>query len=406
MSIADRMRLIPVSPIAVVSERIRGLQARGRDIIDLTVGRPDFGPGPAVVRAMIRALQEEDVHYTSGGGIPALRQAVAAKLREDNGLATRPEDVLITAGVGEAVFLAFAALLNPGDEVLIPEPAWPQYRCVAGILGARPVSVPLAQRAEQLFDTDAIERAITPRTRLLVVNTPHNPTGTCAPPRVLAEIAALVRRSGLWVLSDEIYEALVYGKPGHVSLASFPGVSERVITLGGFSKAFGMDGLRLGYLAAPEELLSAALRVHQYTIACAPSVVQTGGVVALHHRRGTLDTVRALMRERRDLLRSALARIPGITSYPLQGAFYGFLNVGGLGLDGQRVSELLLEEAGVATVPGVAFGERGSSWVRLSYAVPTARLAEALERIERLLTNAQGSGRKGRESPARVENDS
>lgn len=386
MPVADRMASIPLSAIRTVSERARALQAGGRDVIDLTVGRPDFGPDLPVIEAMKQALEQGEVHYTPNAGIPALREAVATKLKEDNGLNVTPEEVLITAGAGEAVFLAFAAVLNPGDEVLVPEPAWPHYRYVAHILGAKPVSVPLASQREMLFDPDAIGRAVTPRTKLLVLNTPHNPTGTCAPVSTLREIAAQVARWGIWVLSDEIYEALVYDESRHTSFASLPGMDERTITVGGFSKAFGMDGLRLGYLVAPRDLVSAALRIHQYTIACASSVVQWGGVAALRHRRESIKKVRALMGRRRDLLRDALNRLPGIRFYPLQGAFYGFVDVGELGLDGKRASELLLEKAGVATVPGSAFGDGGTFWLRLSYAVKTERLVEALQRIESALT--------------------
>jgi aspartate/methionine/tyrosine aminotransferase len=379
------MAMVPFSGIRKVFERAKALEREGRPVIFLETGRPDFDTPAHIKDAAKQALDAGDVHYTSNYGTPALRAAIADKLRCDNGLSYDPEtEILVSVGAAEAILAAFLALAGPGDEVLYPEPGWVNYAAAARLAGAVPVPVPLREASGFQMDPDEVRRRLTPRTRLLVVVSPHNPTGAVQSPESLRALAELAVRHDLVVVSDEIYEKILYDDLIHVSLASFPGLRERTITVNGFSKAYSMTGWRLGYAAAPPPFIQAMNRVHQYNVSCACAFAQAGAVAAL---RGPQDCVAAMVREfrrRRDLVVPALNDIPGLACLRPGGAFYVWLNIQGRRMTSEDFALRLLETAYVSLVPGPVFGESGQGYVRLSYANSYERLAEALDRVRRV----------------------
>lgn len=385
VQLAERMAMVPFSGIRKVFERAKALEREGRPVIFLETGRPDFDTPAHIKDAAKQALDAGDVHYTSNYGTPALRAAIADKLRCDNGLSYDPEtEILVSVGAAEAILAALLALAGPGDEVLYPEPGWVNYAAAARLAGAVPVPVPLREASGFQMDPDEVRRRLTPRTRLLVVVSPHNPTGAVQSPESLRALAELAVRHDLVVVSDEIYEKILYDDLIHVSLASFPGLRERTITVNGFSKAYSMTGWRLGYAAAPPPFIQAMNRVHQYNVSCACAFAQAGAVAAL---RGPQDCVAAMVREfrrRRDLVVPALNDIPGLACLRPGGAFYVWLNIQGRRMTSEDFALRLLETAYVSLVPGPVFGESGQGYVRLSYANSYERLAEALDRVRRV----------------------
>jgi aminotransferase len=384
VSLAERMALVPFSGIRKVFERAKALEREGRPVIFLETGRPDFDTPAHIKAAAQRALDAGEVHYTSNYGTPALRAAIAEKLRRDNGLNYDPEaEILVTVGASEAIFAAFLALAGPGDEILYPEPGWLNYAAAARLAGALPVPVPLRESNRFQMDPDEVQRRVTPRTRILVVVSPHNPTGTVQSPEALHGLAEIAAQHNLVVISDEIYEKILYEDRAHVSPAAFPGLRERTITVNGFSKAYSMTGWRLGYAAAAPPFIQAMNRVHQYNVACACSFAQAGAVAALS---GPQDCVAAMVREfrrRRDLIVPALNAIDGLSCLRPGGAFYVWLNIRDRRVTSEDFALTLLETAYVSLVPGPVFGESGQGYVRLSYANSYERLADAVERIRR-----------------------
>ncbi len=382
--LAERMALVPFSGIRKVFERAKALERDGRPVIFLETGRPDFDTPTHIKDAAKRALDAGEVHYTSNYGTPALRAAIAEKLRRDNGLSYDPEtEVLVTVGAAEAILAAFLALAGPGDEILYPEPAWLNYAAAARLADALPVPVSLRESRGFQMDPDEVRRRLTPRTRLLVVVSPHNPTGTVQSPEALRAVAELAVQHNLVVISDEIYEKILYEDRPHVSPAAFPGLRERTVTVNGFSKAYSMTGWRLGYAAAPSPIIQAMNRVHQYNVACACSFAQAGAVAALTGPQDCVATMVREFRRRRDLVVPALNTIDGLSCLRPGGAFYVWLNIRGRRMTSEEFALRLLETAYVSLVPGPVFGESGQGYVRLSYANSYERLAEAVERIRR-----------------------
>jgi aminotransferase len=378
---AERMERIPFSGIRRIFEAASRLEASGRDVVHLTVGRPDFDTPVHIKEAAKAALDAGQVHYTSNYGIPELRAAIAGKLRADNGLDYDASEVLVTHGASQAIALAVQGFLGPGDEVLVPSPAYLNYFHVATLAGTTAVPVPLRQENEfQLDPQDVIDR-ITPRTRMLVVTTPQNPTGAVCPPSVLQRLAEVAVERDLLVLSDEIYEKLVYDGFEHGSIAAFPGMKERTFTINGFAKAYSMTGWRIGYVAAPRSMVDVMVRIVQYTTVCPTAFAQAGAVAALEGPQQPVEDMRAEFDRRRRLVRDRLDAMPGVRSAGLQGAFYAFPDVSSYGLSDDEVADRLLNEAGVAVVPGSAFGPGGEGHLRLSYATEYGRLAEGLTRM-------------------------
>jgi aminotransferase len=354
------------------------------DVISLGIGEPDFVTPEPLVQAGIRALQKGETHYTSNSGILELRQALSAHLNKLYGVGYDPEsELLITVGVSEALYLAMGAILDPGDEVIVPEPCFVSYAPEVVLAGGKAVTI--ATHVEQGFQVTgaAIEAAVTERTKALLIGYPNNPTGAVISRERLQEIAAVAEKHDLLVISDEIYDQLVYGVE-HVCFASLPGMRDRTITLGGFSKDYAMTGWRLGYAAAPPEALAAMRKIHQYTIMCAPTTAQISALAALEKGAPFVEEMRNEYDRRRRLIVGGLNNL-GLPTFEPHGAFYAFPAITASGMDDGTFAETLLQEERVAVVPGSAFGASGAGFVRCSYATAYEEIEEALERIERFM---------------------
>lgn len=381
---AERMQRIPFSGIRKVFEEVSRLEKQGKKVINLCIGRPDFDTPEHIKAAAKKALDDGLVHYTSNYGLDALREAIAEKLERENGVrGVGPSNVIVTAGANDAVFIAMMAFLDPGDEVIIPNPAWLHYYYCAELAGARPVSVPLRPENGYVVDPDEVERLVTPRTKMLVVNTPQNPTGAVFGAEVLERLAEIARKHDLLVLSDEIYEKLIYDGLQHVSMASLPGMWERTITVNGFSKAYSMTGWRLGYVVGPEQFVSAMIRVHQYTVTCATSFAQQGGVAALRGSQECVERMRQEFDRRRQVLIEAFCDGgQGLSMVRPRGAFYGMLDIRRTGMSSEEAARFFLREAGVAMVPGSAFGEYGEGYLRVAYSNSYENVLQATRLIK------------------------
>lgn len=377
--ISRRVNAIPPSGI----RRFFDIAATMPDVISLGVGEPDFIT-PAEIRAAGQRSADITTAYTSNSGLLELRVALAAHLNMRYGADYNPEsELLMAVGVSEAMMAAALATLNPGDEVLVPEPCFVAYPACIMLADAKPVYVPT--RVEDGFQVSgaALEAAITPRTRAILIGYPSNPTGAVLSRERMLEVAAVAERHDLLVISDEIYDRLVYGVE-HTCFAALPGMKQRTILLGGFSKAYAMTGWRLGWLAAPEDITAAVRKVHQYAIMSAPTMSQYAGLEALRFGE---DHVRAMVSEydrRRKVIVSGLNSI-GLKTFEPQGAFYAYPYVGHLGMSSDQFCDQLLTEEQVAVIPGDAFGPSGAGYVRACYATSMDKLEEALERIERFV---------------------
>jgi aminotransferase len=382
MKVADRMESIPFSGIRKVFEEVNRRQAAGEDIVHLEIGRPDFDTPANIKEAAKRALDEGKVHYSSNYGVPELREAIAQKLKEDNGLSYDPaSEIIVTVGTNEAVFIAMLALLNPGDEVLIPDPCWLHYFYCTRMTGAIPISVPIREQNEFKPDIEDFRRRITPKTKMMVVNTPNNPTGAVYSAEILEELAQLTREKDLLVLSDEIYEKMVYAGERHFSIGAIPGMRERTVTVNGFSKIYAMTGWRLGYAAANEDLAGAMIRIHQYTTVCATSFAQWGAFEAIKGPQGEAEKMVKEFDRRRKLVYTALKDMPGIGAVEPKGAFYIFPNIKSLGKSAEDLGWYLLDEAKIAVVPGTVLGDFGTGYIRISYANSYENLEIAMDRM-------------------------
>lgn len=380
MRVADRMEYVPFSEIRVVFEEVSKREKAGQKIYHLEIGRPDFDTPANIKQAAQRALEAGHVHYTSNYGILELRQAIANKLKRDNGLEVNPEnEIIVTAGGTEAMFLATMTLLNPGDEVLIPVPVFQHCIYNTRMAGAVPVLVPMAEDQGFEPDLEALRAQITPRTRMLVITTPSNPTGVVLSRTVMEGLAGLAQEHNLYVIADEIYDQMVYDGQQHISMAGLPGMRDRTLTLNGFSKTYSMTGWRLGYVVANPELVSAMIRIHQYCVSCAVSFAQWGAVEALNGPQDSVEFMVGEFDRRRQMLYERLITIPGLKVTRPQGAFYIYVNITNLGRSAFEVAHLLLEEAQVATVPWDA------EHIRLAYTTSYDNLTQALDAMEPVL---------------------
>lgn len=379
--IAERMdKLIP-SGIRKVNEKALAMERAGERVLHFELGRPDFDTPDYIKKAAFKALTEGRVHYTSNFGCMEVRQAIADKLKRENNIDYKPGEVLVTVGLSEAVFAVLATILNRGDEILVPDPVWLNYMNVPNLLGAKPVTYSLKEENGFQMDLDEVRSKITPRTKAVVIVTPNNPTGGVLSERVLKELAEIAVANDLMVLSDEVYERLIYDGEKHVSIASLPGMKERTFTLNGMSKAYAMDGWRLGYVAAPEEYILAMNKFHQYNTTCAPNFVQLASAAALNEEG---DEVNAMVREykrRRDHAVKAINEIPGLSCQCPKGAFYIFINIKELGMKSAEAADYLLEEAKIALVPGDVFGPGGEGYLRMSFANSYENVVEGCERL-------------------------
>jgi len=360
------------------------IAATMKDVISLGIGEPDFTTPAPILQAGIRALEHGETHYTSNLGILPLRQALSAHLAALYGVTYDPEtEIIITVGGSEALNLAAIALLDPADEVLIPSPCFVSYQ--ASVISAGGVAVELPCNLENNFDIipDEFRKAITPHTKAILLGFPNNPTGAVASREALLEVAAIAAEHDLVVISDEIYDRLVYGVK-HVCFPSLPGTRQRTLLLGGFSKDYAMTGWRIGYACGPAEILKGLLSVHQYMVMSAPTMAQYAALEALQHGEPFVQQMVAEYDRRRKLLVNGFNQI-GLPTFDPKGAFYAFPHVSVTGLDDETFCNRLLQEEGVAIVPGNAFGLGGEGFARTCYATGYDQLEEALERIERFV---------------------
>jgi aminotransferase len=354
------------------------------DVISLGIGEPDFVTPEPILQAGIQALEAGETHYTSNAGIFELRQALSTHLEKIYGVSYDPtNELVVTVGVSEALYLALSAVLEPGDEVIIPTPCFVSYQSEVILAGGVPIELP--SRVEENFQLrpDFLESAITPRTKALLIGYPNNPTGAVASREVLLEVARIAEAHDLVVISDEIYDQLVYGVP-HICFAAFPGTKDRTITLGGFSKDYAMTGWRVGYAAAPVGILDGLLRIHQYTIMSAPTIAQIAALEALNNGSEHVEKMRREYNRRRILIVEGLNRL-ALPTFEPRGAFYAFPNITASGMDDETFAQRLLDEERVAVVPGSAFGAGGSGFVRCSYATAYEKIEEALRRMDKFM---------------------
>jgi aminotransferase len=378
--VSDRISTVPPSGI----RRFFDIAATMDDVISLGIGEPDFDTPEPIVQAGIEALKQGETHYSSNSGLMELRRALAEHLDRMYGQTYDPaSEILITVGVSEALYLALAATLDPGDEVIVPHPCFVSYAPEVVFAGGTPVIVPTTVEHDFQVTAEAIADAITPRTKALLISYPNNPTGAVMHRERLDEIAAVVKQHDLLVISDEVYDRLVYGVE-HICFPSLPGMYERTVLLQGFSKAYAMTGWRIGFMAAPSEILGSMRKVHQYTVMCASTVSQYAALAALREGEPYVQEMVAEYDRRRRLIVDGMNEI-GLKCFEPQGAFYAFPSIEITGMDGNTFAEALLHEEKVAVVPGSAFGEAGEGYVRCSYATAYEKIEEALERLHRFV---------------------
>jgi aspartate/methionine/tyrosine aminotransferase len=362
----------------------RRLEAQGRSIIHLEIGEPDFNTPRHIIEAAQCALDEGWTHYGPTQGYPDLREAIAEDVSVSRGIQVDPEQVCVVPGGKPIIFFPMLALIEDGDEVIYPNPGFPIYESMIRFTGGVPVPIPLIEERGFAFDLDLLRRKITDRTRLLILNSPQNPTGGVIPREDLEAIADLVRDRDMMVLSDEIYSRIYYGERP-VSITAFPGMLEKTILLDGFSKTYAMTGWRMGYGVMPAWLAGAVNKLMVNSNSCTASFTQRAGIAAVQGPQDDVERMVAEFRRRRDAFCAGLNEVPGFRCALPGGAFYAFPNVRGTGISSKELADRLLHEAGVACLSGTAFGEYGDGYIRFSYAAAYEQLMEAVRRIENLV---------------------
>ncbi len=387
--IAARMNRMAPSGIRKVNEKALAMERAGERVLHFEIGRPDFDTPEYIKRAAEQALAEGKVHYTSNFGLMELRQAIADKLKRENNVDYTASEVLVTVGLSEAVFAVLATILEEGDEILVPDPVWLNYINVPNLLGAKAVTYGLTEETGFQMNLEEVKAKITSKTRAIVIITPNNPTGGVLSEDVLKELAEIAVSNDLMVISDEVYERLVYDGAKHISIASLPGMKERTFTMNGMSKAYAMDGWRLGYVAAPEEYILAMNKFHQHNTTCAPNFVQVAAIAALNEEG---DEVKEMVKEyqrRRDYAVKAINEIPGLHCECPKGAFYIFINCKSLNMKSADLSAYLLEEAKIALVPGDVFGPGGEGYLRMSFANSYENVVEGCAQLKKAVEQLQ-----------------
>ena len=390
MKLSKLSSTIPPSETLTVLEAVKQLTARGVDVVRFDVGEPDFDTPGFIKEAAKKAMDEGYTHYVQSRGIPELRRAIADHVESELGLQVDPDrEVLVTPGAKFALLAALMSFAGPGDEVIILTPEWPTYKACALMAGAKPIEV--STKPPYRLDEEALKEAITPRTRVIMINTPNNPTGGVMPLEDLKAIADLAVDHDLAVLSDEIYKALVYGGRRHVSIATLSGMRERTVVVDGFSKTYAMTGWRLGWAIGPREVVDAMVRIQQTSTTHPTAFVQVAGVAAL---KGPRSVVEEMVREydrRRKVMVEALSQIEEVRCEEPEGAFYVFPDFSSLGLSSAELSRRLLMEARVSSVPGDAFGPGGEGRLRLAYTVNVDRILEGVRRIQGFIEKLRAS---------------
>ena len=387
--IAARMDRMAPSGIRKVNEKALAMERAGEKVLHFEIGRPDFDTPEYIKKAAEQALAEGKVHYTSNFGLMELRQAIADKLKRENNVDYKASEVLVTVGLSEAVFAVLATILEEGDEILVPDPVWLNYINVPNLLGAKAVTYGLTEETGFQMDLEEVKAKITPKTRAIVIITPNNPTGGVLSEDVLKELADIAISNDLMVISDEVYERLIYDGAKHISIASLPGMKERTFTMNGMSKAYAMDGWRLGYVAAPEEYILAMNKFHQHNTTCAPNFVQVAAIAALTQEGDEIKEMVKEYQRRRDYAVKAINEIPGLHCECPKGAFYIFINCKSLNMKSADLSAYLLEEAKIALVPGDVFGPGGEGYLRMSFANSYENVVEGCAQLKKAVALLQ-----------------
>jgi aspartate aminotransferase len=384
MDFADRVVTLAPEGAYYMLSRAQALEAVGKDIIHLEVGQPDVPTFQNIAQAGMDAIEEGYSTYTPSAGIPALRKAVAEDAGQRRGVVFEPSQVVIGPGAKPALFFPTLALVRPGDEVIYPDPGFPTYKAMIEVAGGTPVPVPLLEENGFSFDLEVFDNLVNNRTRMIVLNSPGNPTGGVMPLEALEHIAAVARQRDIWILTDEIYSRLVYEAPAP-SIVSIPGMAERTIICDGFSKTYAMTGWRLGYGIMPKALAERVELLLTHSVGCTASFTQIAGLEAVQGPQERVDEVLAEYKRRRAVLVAGLNKIPGVRCQMPQGAFYAFPNVAALGKPSDWLAEYLLEEGGVALLPGTSFGKYGEGFLRLCFANSMENIEIAIERMRRAL---------------------
>jgi aspartate/methionine/tyrosine aminotransferase len=381
MDFADRVVHLSPEGAYHMLARAQALEAAGRYIVHLEIGQPDVPTFPNISQAGVKSIQDGFTRYTATAGIKPLREAIARDASARRGISVRPSQVVVGPGAKPALFFPTLALVRPGDEVIYPDPGFPTYTAMIRVAGGVPVPVPLLEEADFSFDLAAFDRLVSDRTRMIILNSPSNPTGGVMPLSALEHIAGVAKARDIWVLSDEIYMRLAFDGRVAPSIAALPGMAERTIICDGFSKTYAMTGWRLGYGIMPEPLAERVELLLTHSIGCTASFTQVAGVEAIEGPQEQVEAVVAEYQRRRDALMAGLNAIPGWRCRTPQGAFYAFPNVSSYGKTASWWADYLLDEAGVAVLPGTAFGAYGEGYLRLIFANSTENIQLALTRI-------------------------
>ena len=382
---AARLKRFGQSPTVALNAKGIAMKEQGMDILSFAAGEPDFDTPLPVKEAAIEALENNMTHYTSAAGIIALRRRIARKLRDENGIETDENCIIVTPGAKLALFQALLAFLEEGDECMVLTPAYPSYQAIIRLTGASFVPVPLRFEDGFRLTRRMLEEKVSVRTKMLIICSPCNPTGHVLSREEIGEIAAFAQEHEILIISDEIYEKLIYDGRKHYSLGAIPAIRDRVITLNGLSKSAAMTGWRLGYSAAAPELTKAMMKLQTNTVNCAVSFVQQAAITAFDCEEET-EQMRKSYLQRRDLICGGLNAIPGISCPQAEGAFYAFFRIDYRGMDSEALADYILKEAGILVVPGTAFGEGGEKCIRMSFAADTAALEEALRRLRKIFS--------------------
>ena len=380
MNVAERMSRLGTESAFEVLARAKALERQGKEVVHLEIGEPDFDTPAHIKEAAKRALDANATHYGPSAGLPELREAIAKHTAETRGVPVSPEQVVVTPGAKPIMFFTIMALVGRGDEVIYPNPGFPIYESVINFVGGVPVAIPLREESDFGFDLDLFERRLSPNTKLIIVNSPENPTGGVLDRAQIERIARLAAEREIPVLTDEIYRQFLYDGE-FVSFYAQPGMHQRSILLDGFSKSYAMTGWRLGYGVMPADLAEHVTRLMVNSNSCTASFVQLAGVAALQGDHEPVRKMVAEFKRRRDLLVDGLNKLPGVTCKRPRGAFYVFPNITGSRRKSSEVAERLLQEAGVAVLSGTAFGAHGEGYLRISYANSETNLKKALERM-------------------------
>ncbi|MBU2534606.1 MAG: pyridoxal phosphate-dependent aminotransferase [Chloroflexota bacterium] len=382
MKMAERMSRLGTETAFGVLAKAQALEAKGMDVVHLEIGEPDFDTPDNIRAAAKDALDRGQTHYCNSQGIVPLRDQIAKELERTRGVAIEPERIVVTPGAKPIAFFSILALLEEGDEAICPDPSYPIYESVINFTGAKTVPIQLKEELGFRFDIEELRSKITPRTKLIVLNSPHNPTGGVLEKDDVYAIAEIIKERDITVLSDEVYEHIVY-EHEPFSIASLPGMLERTILLSGFSKTYAMTGWRLGYAALPPKLVEPVVRLIVNSVSCTAPFIQHAGIEALTGPQDSVPKMVSEFRKRRDLIVNGLNRISGISCVLPKGAFYVFPNVKEVGIDCNELADILLNQAGVACLPGTHFGRYGDGYLRFSYATSLDKINIALERIEK-----------------------